>query len=43
MNVRIGEHDTKIVQALCAHFSAAIPCDERERKSIETFLRVAPT
>lgn len=43
MNVRIGEHNTKIVQALCAHFSAAIPCDERERKSIETFLRVAPT
>lgn len=43
MNLRIGEHDTNIVQSLCAHFSAAIPCDERERKSIEKFLRVAPT
>lgn len=43
MNLRIGEHDTNIVQSLCAHFSAAIPCDERERKSIEQFLRVAPT
>lgn len=30
------------MQGLCAHFSAAIPCDERERRSIEQFLTVAP-
>lgn len=31
------------MQTLCAHFSAAIPCDERERHSIEEFLRVVPS
>jgi len=35
--------DRRIVQTLCAHFSAAIPCDERERHSIEEFLRVVPS
>jgi len=34
--------DRRIVRALCAHFSAAIPCDERERHSIKEFLRVVP-
>lgn len=34
--------DSQLIQALCAHFSAAIPCDERERRSIEQFLLVAP-
>jgi 8-oxo-dGTP pyrophosphatase MutT (NUDIX family) len=34
--------DRRIVQTLCAHFSAAIPCDERERRSIEEFLRIVP-
>lgn len=31
------------MQTLCAHFSAAIPCDERERHSIDEFLRTVPT
>jgi 8-oxo-dGTP pyrophosphatase MutT (NUDIX family) len=31
------------VQDLCAHFSAAIPCDIRERESIAMFLEVVPT
>jgi 8-oxo-dGTP pyrophosphatase MutT (NUDIX family) len=35
--------DRRIVQTLCAHFSAAIPCDERERRSIDEFLRTVPS
>ena len=31
------------MQTLCAHFSAAIPCDERERRSIDEFLRTVPS
>lgn len=38
-----GMSDNRIVAGLCAHFAAAIPCDEREKKSIATFLEVAPS
>lgn len=42
MSVPTSERNQHVVQALTAHFSAAIPCDERERKSIDQFLRVVP-
>jgi 8-oxo-dGTP pyrophosphatase MutT (NUDIX family) len=35
--------DSQIVQDLFAHFSAAIPCDIRERESIAKFLEIVPT
>ena len=44
MNVKANaKSDAQLVQELCAQFSAAIPCDERERESITTFLDIAPT
>jgi 8-oxo-dGTP pyrophosphatase MutT (NUDIX family) len=42
MSLPTREHDHHVVQSLTAHFAAAIPCDERERKSIDQFLRVVP-
>jgi 8-oxo-dGTP pyrophosphatase MutT (NUDIX family) len=39
---RPARDDSQLIQSLCAHFSAAIPCDERERRSIEQFLALAP-
>lgn len=42
MSVPTSERNQHVVHALTAHFSAAIPCDERERKSIDQFLRVVP-
>lgn len=35
-------HDAHAVAALCAHFRAATPVDERERRSIDEFLSVVP-
>ena len=44
MNVKANaKSDAQLVQELCAQFSAAIPCDERERESITKFLDIAPT
>lgn len=42
MSVNTSGRDQHVVQSLTAHFAAAIPCDERERKSIDQFLRVLP-
>lgn len=43
MNLRMKKSDSQIVQDLFAHFSAAIPCDIRERESIAKFLEIVPT
>ena len=44
MNVKANaKSDAQLVQELCAQFSAAIPCDERERESVTKFLDIAPT
>ena len=43
MNLRMKKSDAQIVQDLSAHFSAAIPCDIRERESIAKFLEIVPT
>jgi len=44
MNVKANaKSDAQLVQELCAQFSAAIPCDERERESVTRFLDIAPT
>ena len=42
MSLPTSARDPHVVQSLTAHFAAAIPCDGRERKSIEEFLRVVP-
>jgi len=42
MSVPTSEQNQHVVQSLTAHFAAAIPCDERERKSIDQFLRAVP-
>lgn len=34
--------DAALVAALCAHFRAAVPVDDRERASIDEFLTVVP-
>ena len=34
--------DVELVDALCAHFRAATPVDDRERESIDEFLNVVP-